>query len=295
MKGTELNDVEVKEVSLVKRGANKRRIALKKGDTFMNTDILKAVFETEVDKEEELLSVFKELSDKGKAALKSALRLMMAYKDELPKDAVTKLAGMIGYEENEEDKKTNKVEEKEYEETKKQLVELQEENKKLQEELKVGKKDDGNEMNEGIKKALDDMNKENVEIKKQLVVEQEKRMEREWSDRVSKSASYVPGQSNDQIVAKMLRFAKIDPKLAEEEFVSLEQISKSMEESKMLKTHGFDGGANTSSVMQKVEKLVKEMISKSDSKLTKEQAMVEVMKKQPELYNEYLIEESGGE
>lgn len=113
----ELFDLDVQEVSLVDKAANKRKfLVLKahgKGATKMETnelildvedgfeDIIKAVAlsdnPSEAEKQLEEIAKAAKLSDKGKKACQMALRVLQAVKTDMPKDMMKKLAEMAGY------------------------------------------------------------------------------------------------------------------------------------------------------------------------------------------------------
>ncbi len=120
---TALTDLETVELSLVKRGANRKRIAYAKSEEGMEQmeEIVKAVLELELDNEKAVTAAFKkaELSEKGQEAVRGALRMFSAFKDELPKDVMKMFADLSGNElpvekalhDPEEDAKRKKKEE----------------------------------------------------------------------------------------------------------------------------------------------------------------------------------------
>jgi hypothetical protein len=100
----ELRDLKVEEVSLVRRGANRKRFLLLKsalgGDSAMYDEtLLDRVLSTDLENEDEIEQVLKAkgLSEKATNAVKGALRLLNAYKDELPPDIINTLASLVGY------------------------------------------------------------------------------------------------------------------------------------------------------------------------------------------------------
>ena len=102
----ELRDLQVEEVSLVPRGANRKRFVLLKsasalgGNSVMYDEtLLDRVLSTDLENEAEIEQVLKAqgLSEKATNAVKGALRLLNAYRDELPGDILNTLAGLVGY------------------------------------------------------------------------------------------------------------------------------------------------------------------------------------------------------
>jgi hypothetical protein len=99
----ELRDLEIAEVSLVRRGANRKKFLILKalGGDPMNDDVLSRVLDADLDPEDEerINGVLKAqgLSDKAANAVKAALRILNAFKDELPHDVLNILAGLASY------------------------------------------------------------------------------------------------------------------------------------------------------------------------------------------------------
>lgn len=96
---TSLSDYEVDEVSVVGRGANrKKRFPVTKAAEANMQDVLKAVLETETDLEANIEEVFKTaLSDKGKDAMRGAVRLLNAFRDEMPDDVMSGLGKLLKF------------------------------------------------------------------------------------------------------------------------------------------------------------------------------------------------------
>ncbi len=97
-----LTELDTLGVSLVKRGANRKRFALAKAEEPMDEiEILKAVLEddTEFENAEQVAEAIEkaQLSAKAQSAVKGALRLLNAFKDELPEDTLDMLATMAGF------------------------------------------------------------------------------------------------------------------------------------------------------------------------------------------------------
>jgi len=96
-----LTNVETLEVSLVTRGANKKKFALTKSeDPKMDelSEILKAVLETEIESEAQLEELFKlnKVSDGAMDAVRAALRSLSGFKDEIPGNVMNGLMAMVG-------------------------------------------------------------------------------------------------------------------------------------------------------------------------------------------------------
>ena len=91
----DLGEVEIDFISFVPRGANRKKYFLVKEDRSLKQDILKSILETD---EGEVSKILKEAKLEGEAAevLEGAAKLLKAYKDELPDDALQILAKACG-------------------------------------------------------------------------------------------------------------------------------------------------------------------------------------------------------
>ena len=96
----DLDEVEIDFISFVPRGANRKKYFLVKEDRQLKEDILKSILETD---EGEVSRIVKEARLEGEAAgvLEAAAKLLKAYRDELPEDALKILAKACGLPESE--------------------------------------------------------------------------------------------------------------------------------------------------------------------------------------------------
>lgn len=96
-----MSNIKPKEVSFVKKPANKKEFLLTKAQHGDNMDeLIQVVLETEAENEEELVKALESqgLSEKTIEALKGVARLTGAYSDEIDTDAFQAFAKAIGYE-----------------------------------------------------------------------------------------------------------------------------------------------------------------------------------------------------
>jgi phage tail tape-measure protein len=116
---TRLKNLKAREVSLVDRAAIKRRFLILKEDSAMS-DILKSVLETDLENESKVDEILKAagIGEEAVAAVKGSMRLLTAYKDELPDDILATIGNLSGFEvakaaepETEEVKKAKEAEE----------------------------------------------------------------------------------------------------------------------------------------------------------------------------------------
>ncbi|RJQ04429.1 MAG: hypothetical protein C4551_10775 [Bacillota bacterium] len=281
---TRLRDLEAVEVSLVPRAANKRRFLVMKSETEVDhplEKVLKAILETDLEDEAKVDEVLKaaKLSDKGQNAVKGALRLLNAYKDELPKDILKTLAGLAGYgyPEPAQKDKGGTDEGKSYPAPTKKadgtwdFSGIPEEVRPMVEAL-------WKEQETAVKKA--------EELEKVLKAERDERLRKEY---VAKAAEYK------HLAVKPEEFGLVLKAIAEkapDELAKVEAVLKAADEAlgqSALFAEIGRGGEGGGSAMAKIEKAAGEIVQK-DGKLTREQAVARVLDEHPDLYAEYLRE-----
>jgi len=295
---TELSNLTPEEVSLVDKGANKKKPfpIFKQENDMDHEEILKAVLETEIDEEDKLVEWFDKakLSDKAQAAVKGALRLMSGFKDEIPKDALDKLASAIGYpapkakaKEEDEDMKDK------YPEPQKAKAPV----KKDEGEGSPTELTEVEKRFEEIRKAYDEqvanLTKQNEEIRKSLDTEREERRRQELISKAKDELAYCPGSTAEEQAALLLKLEKVDPKLAETQFAQMKATSEAMQKSAMFAEAGARfGEGSEGSAMAKLEKMAAGLVQKSTEELSSEQAFARVIKtaEGAKLYQEYLDE-----
>jgi len=300
---TALPEINAFEVTVCRQGKNnKKRFPIWKAqeDRMDNFNvILKSVLETELDEEANLDELFKgaELSEKAMNAIKSATRILMAFKDEMPEDVMTKLAKLAGYKGPEKTEKGCDMDE----EMKKQLDDLTAENAKLKADIEKAKgdTDDGDDTQlDDLRKAYDErletLQKSNEELAKSLEAEKDARNLAGWKERVEKEASHYPGKSADEMAAILQRVEKVDADLAKAQFEDMVKASEALKASDLLKSAGAVGVPAGGSAWDKIEKMADGLLEKStDAEFTKAKAISLVLERNPELYTEYEAEQRG--
>ena len=309
---TSLEDPQWSELSLVKRGANKKkRFPITKGEETMVTleEILKAVLEGEIESEEKLEEIFKaaKVSDKGVAAAKGALRLLEAFKDELPAGIMAKLAKVAGMKaEDEEDEKpgfmfpdkAKKAEVDEWleampEELRKQFTPIEDEpedqdmdTKNLPEEVQAILKAREDE--------LEELKKTNEQIAKDLSDAKDERELASWMAKAEKECSHFPGKSVEEMAKMLKSLNDVNPGMAQAQFESMKAASDALKTSTLLKESGAGGGSvGGGDAWSQIEKLAEGLVEKSDDlDLTKEKAVNRVLESDrgQALYKQYLEE-----
>jgi hypothetical protein len=186
-----LGDLETWEVSLVKRGANLRRIAItKKGETDMDP-ILKTALETECEDEKNL----PELPDENvAAAVTVAVRALKAF--EIPGDVRAALADMLTEEKKEEEELTVTPE--------------------VQERL------------DALQKTVEEHKAEKEALAKRLQDECDARETKDLIEKAEKDFGFVPGEAEETaVLLKKARDAGFEEELTKVFTAVNEQLDKS--------------------------------------------------------------------
>jgi len=281
-----LKDLDAVEVSLVPKGANKKRFLIFKEDDSPMEEILKAVLETELDDEQKVEEVLKaaKLSGKAQNAVKGALRLLNAYKDELPKDIMKTLAELAGYG---YPAPTEKAKEKKDEgEDKKKKYGYPAPTKKedgswdfsgIPEEVRPAVEALWKEQQEAVKKA--------EELERVLKEERDKQLRKEFIQKAADEFTNLP--------VKPEEFGLVLKNLAEkapEEYSKLEGVLKAaneaIEKGALYAEIGRGGTSAGDSAVAKVEAMAAGLVQK-DANLSRMDALAKVLAENPQLYEQY--------
>lgn len=274
-----LRDLEAVEVSLVPRGANKKKFLILKseGGNKMPEEmqaILQELLETELENEDQVEEILKQkkLSPKATNAIKGALRLLNAFKDELPKDIMGTMAGLAGYG-YAAPKKQEKEPKKPYEQL-------------MKEDL------DGLDVPDEVKTALTALWKQNESMVKRNEI-LETVVKKQESDRLT--AQYVEvAKSYENISIKPEEFGIVlkeialkAPDVIDKVQEVLKAADAAIKEAGLFKEIGSSSCGPTDA-WNKIEKAA-EAIVETD-KITKAEAITKAMEQNPDLYTEYLKE-----
>lgn len=250
----------------------------------MNEEIMKAVLETEVDEEAKLVESIDKagLSDKAVNALKAALRILNAFKEELPTDALDKLASAAGYPKPGNGYPSPQEKQKEKEEPK-PCAKSKELPKEVQDAMTT--------QND----ALDALRKQNEIIEKQLKTERDLREEAEWTQKAKTSLSHFPGKSSEELGKILKSLSDVSPEVAKQQFEAMKSASDLIATSSAVHEAGLaaKGESTPSSAMVEIVKMADALVEKSsDVNLTRERAIRRVIDspRGKELYNKYLAE-----
>ena len=280
-----LMDLEVAEVSLVRKPANKRAFLIYKGEheggeslmSELHENILKAI-KAELPGDVAAKISKQDITEEGQDVLKSLIQLLRAYKEDLPENLLETLAELAELElparENEEEDEEEVEMEKGY-------------------PVPVKKADGSFDLSDvpkeqrAIVEALWKQSEKSELLAKELREEKDRRILKEF---VEKAGQY------DRLPIKAEELGGIFKALSEkanDEFVKLEGVLKAvneaLSESELFKEVGssFVGAGDA---WKKVEQMAESLVLK-DANLTKEQAISKVLEMNPDLYAEYLAEQ----
>lgn len=282
-----LTSLRTVEVSLVPKGAVRKRFAIFKGEENMPAfdEVLKAVLETKIEGEEKVDEILKaaQLSEKASAAVKGALRLLSGFKDEIPGDVLAKLTGLAGYPAPMGDEKLAACGPKD--ETKKVEKAIAE----LPAEVKA-------EFDK-ITKATEDANKRADEIQKALDAEKAIRA-KETDERVAKELTEQAKADFGAFPAKPEEIAAVLKASDEPTKKSLAAMFKAANEviskSKLLEEVGKSTPTveASGSAWAKIEAAASAIVQKSENKQTHAQAVDAFLRTNEgrALYQEFLTE-----
>jgi hypothetical protein len=293
-----LEDLETVGVSLVKRGANKKKFSFSKSEGDMNEEsleILKTILEEFPSENEAKIEEFfakEDLSDEAKNALKGALRLLDSHKELMPKDLMRRLSSMLG--EEREDDKEEGSEDSGSGDSVEGSSEKQYEEDKQSERSEMKKEDLLTSVPEELKEKVEQLWKSNQEAVKKaeafeaaLNEETDKRITKEFIQKSKDEYSNIPADSEK--LGKILKTIHgFNKEVAEE----LESILKSVEgaiaKGSLLGEIGTSQVSSSGTVSDEVAEKAKMLVEKSESKLTFAAAYDKVLSSDPTLYKRYL-------
>lgn len=270
-----LTDVETKEVSLVKRGANRKVIALSKSESDMD-NILEAVLGTEAEGEAKVLETFKNagLSEKGMEAATGLYRLLTAFKDELNGEGVGSVIKAAGFEApTKKDEGTPTPE-------------------------PTSKGMDLNKMDPAVRQQVEAIfksNKEAIEkaekLEKALNDERELRVVKEWTEKAETQFSHIPAKASELAVI-MKSLHTVDGELAKKVEELLSTVNETVKKSELLVSKGRAHMPSFGGAWDEIVTKAKDIMAKSSEKVTQAKAidMFLATPEGKELYQQYLIE-----
>lgn len=295
---TALTDLRAAEVSLVDRGANrKKRFPIYKQEKTMDVEIMKVLkevleTETETEAEAKLEEICKaeKVSKKGVDAIRGALRILNAFKEELPKDVMKKLSALAGFPFAQGDGKDDD-EPAPADKSRKAPVaksdELPPEVKAIMEPILKAQADQITALQERVTKSDE-----------ALAKERDDRAMAGWVEKCEKELAFYPGKSSADLGKMLHTLSKQDPGMAEEQFEAMKKASVAIEKSALLtdkgmKPAGSRSAAAAGSAWDAIEKLADGLVQKSEGGLMPRGKAIQLVLKSAEgkkLYEQYLAE-----
>lgn len=298
-----MNDINVLEnletvgVSLVKRGANKKKFAFSKSEEQMDSEtveILKTILEEmPSEKESKVEELFKEsLPEEVRSALKGAFRLLDSYKDSLPEDLKMKISDLLSDKKEESEKESKEEsEEEDYKEDDKKNSYGEGMEKK---EETVKKEDILESVPEELKAKIESLWKSNEEaIKKAealeavLKAETDKRITSEFIKKSKEEFSSIPFES-EKLGVLLKSVHEFSENLGKELESLLKSSNELIEKGDAFKEFGTSQSTSSSSVSDEVAAKAKQLVEKSDNTLSFSQAYDKILSSDPSLYLRYL-------
>jgi len=260
----DLSDVEVEEVSLVKRPANKKKFFLAKKERVNMANLTTAILAMPEESKEEIAEVLKqELSKEAAQVLGDVKKLLEAVKDELSPELMDRLAESLGLQ-SERRREEEKEEKPEEEEAMKEADLFKSENPEV---IALFKKH----------QELEALYKAELHEKKKA----------QYIAKAEKEFPSIPGSKSDELGLLLSEVNDLSPKHAEKlegVFKSMHAFSKESSAFKELGTVAASNGAE--SAEHQLESLTKARIAKTGEGYA--EAYTEVLAERPDLYTEYL-------
>lgn len=278
---TRLEDIQVAEVSLVPKAANKRRFLLWKSDEEKGgeepmDELLKAALATPLTGETALDKA--DLTDKAKEAVRGSLRILNAYRTELPKDVLSIMAGIGGFE---------------------LAKEVSPKSSPPNMSAPVRKADGSWDMSgldsvpqevrpmvEQLWKAHIDQVEKAEALEAALKKERDERALREYVAKAQELTNLPMQPAELGLVLKTIHDQSAE--VGEKVLQLLASVNAQLAENAIYKEIG-QGGSTAGSAYEKLQAAAKGLVQK-DATMSFEQAMLRVMELHPELYSEYLAE-----
>jgi hypothetical protein len=288
MKTYILNDLEVYEVSLVKSPANGRSFYLTKAtdkDSKMTDEKLLAVLDTPAENESKLDAILKEeMSEDAVRAVRAAMRLLDAFKDEIPSDTLAGLADAAGMDMHEEEKEMN-PDEKGYEMKKEEAPADLLKSADLPDELRPAL--------EQLWKSNEEQRERVAQLESVLKEERDAQLLASETERVTKSFAHVPGLESEKLALMLIDLRKAAPDVAG----SVEEILTSTERAMIAKDSGAFEEAGKSTTNEpaaatawgRIDAMASELVQKGEAE-SQAKAIDHVLTVNPELYAAYLAE-----
>jgi hypothetical protein len=291
---TKLTSVQTQEVSLVRRGANNKRFALTKSKEIDMSfhELLKSVLETEAEGEGQLIESLK-AAEADEDAIQCAVanyRLQNGFRDKLSKEAFAEVVKAAGYEMDKAKTSPDKDKDKAKDKGKEPFP-----GAKPPFKAKSEKSDMSPEMERVFKEQQEELatlRKDHDDLLAKTEKENKERIRKEYIAKCANDYSFVPGMSAEEMGEMLQKAYETSDDFGKKLEKQWEQTNEAVSKSQLLVNQGIvpqnDGQCATA--WTKMNELAKQKIQKAEGGLSEAQALDQVMKEHPELYQEYLSE-----
>ena len=285
---TDLVDLETLEVSLVKRGANKKRFALAKNEGSEMKDLTAAILAAPGDIDPSLAEVLKEaLSKEAEAVIADAFKMLSAVKDEMSGELFAKISEALGFGKAEEEEE---AEEEAAEEAPAAEEAAAEEAPAAEEEPKAEEEEE-EEAEKSIEKSADPevvaLFKEHEELKALYKAEMEEKRTKEFIAKAEEQFANIPGATSEAVGHLLRDLHDLDQGIAER----VESVLKGTQA--LVENVGVLGEAGTraqapaaSDTDARIDTMARARVEKTGMSYAK--AYESVLKENPKLYTESL-------
>ena len=284
-----LHDLDVFEVSLVRKPANGRSFYMTKSADkeieSMDDEKFMAILETPTENESKLDEVIKEeMSHDAVRAVRAALRLLDAFKDEIPSETLAGLADAAGMDMHmEEEKAMHRMYKDDEEATPEPEVALKSDD--IPEELRPHI--------EALWKSNQEAQEKVSALEEVLKSERDEKLLRAESDRVTKEFGHVPGMDAPKLAQLLINIRKSAPDSAE----GIESLLSATERAMVAKEGGAFEEAGTTvtpdpvaaTAWGRIEAMATELVQKGETE-SRSTAIDQVLTDNPQLYADYLNE-----
>lgn len=281
-----LEDLKVLEVSIVPKAANKKSFLILKsfeennegdeGGRNRNMENILKILENKMEKQEVLEEIMKELSDDAKESMLAAMRLLMEYRDELPKGMWEQMLNAVEMApevtENESGEGGESMNMSDENITKEDIEKME-----LTPEVKA--------MLQTLWKDREEMAEKTENLEKLVKKAEDEKLTKEYIE-IAKSFTNI--SIDPEKFGKVLKEIAIN---SPEQLEEIQQVLKGADEA--LKLAGVfkefgSSATGTAGAWEKIENMAVEIMK--EEKITNAEAITKAMERNPELYNEYLKE-----
>ena len=281
---TDLIDLETLEVSLVKRGANKKKFALAKKESENMKDLTAAILAAPGEIDPALAEVLKEaLSKEAEAVIADAFKMLSAVKDEMSGELFAKISEALGFGKAEEDEAEEEAPEAAAEEAPAEEAP----------EAPAPDEEEEEEAEKSIEKSDDPkvaaLFKEHEDLKALYKAEMETKRAAEFVAKAEADFANIPGATVEQVGGLLKDLHDLDQGIAERVESVLKGTQALVENVGVLGEAGSRAQAPAANDADgRIEAMARSRVEKSGGALSLAKAYEAVLRDNPKLYTESL-------